>query len=500
MDKNRNIAVAIVGIVLVLIGIFSLFGQYFAFWNINYLWPLIVVGVGAAFLIVMLIGDRNLSGFAIPGSILTTIGLFLLVMNLTNTWEAWLYYWALIVCAAGFGVWLKGVRSDQPELKKHGLDTLRVGLYLFILFGVIVEFIFYLTGMAHRGSLLPWSILLSLVGVYLLVTRLLRIAKPGSRRIDLFWPVIMVGVGLVGIFSQLNWMTADNLGRLANLWPLLLIVVGIGLIFRHRSPWVGAALGVLLIAGVFVVAIAGAQLGMKLGPDWISKTGLFRFSDEIVYEVSGSGNLITETRLLDSVNRVELTISADLEIQQGARESITITADDNIFGVLQTEVSDGTLTIGYKPWVNLRNVQQPKLVLRVKSLHGLMATSSGKITVDSLTTGDFNLSLNSSCIMNVQNIQADKITAKISSTGYIKIQGIASSLEVDITSSGSFVAGGLQVQEANVTLASSGNATLWVVKTLVANLSSSGSVYYYGHPTINQHTSSSGHLIFKGER
>ena len=65
MDRNRNITGAVIGIILILIGLFALFGQNLVFWNAEYLWPLIVVGLGAAFLITMLVGDKSLGGLAI---------------------------------------------------------------------------------------------------------------------------------------------------------------------------------------------------------------------------------------------------------------------------------------------------------------------------------------------------------------------------------------------------------------------------------------------------
>ena len=500
MDRNRNITGAVIGIILILIGLFALFGQNLVFWNAEYLWPLIVVGLGAAFLITMLVGDKSLGGLAIPGSILITIGLILFVMNLTNTWEAWSYCWALIVFAVGAGIWINGFRNDLPELKQRGSTTMRTGLVLFMVFGVLMEFIFSLSGQANLGSLLLWSILLAVVGAYLLVTRILKTAQPGGERVDLFWPILMIGIGVVGVFAQQNWFTVDNLGRMVNLWPALLIMGGIVLIFRHRSPWIGAALGIFLIAGVFVIGFAGAQLGMPAAVDWFSNFGTIQFGDMGFETITGSGNLITETRQLDSVNRVELAISADLEIQQGARDSITITADDNVFGVLQTEVSGGKLTIRYQPQVNILTIHQPKLVLRVKSLQGLMATSSGNINVGPLTTGDFSINLTSSGNLAIQSIQADKITTNITSSGDVNIQGTADSIVVRISSSGNFVGPDLQVQDADVTLSSSGDVTLWVVNTLSANLSSSGNVRYYGDPNVSQHTSSSGRVISMGEK
>jgi drug/metabolite transporter (DMT)-like permease len=500
MDKNRNITGIIVGVVLVLIGIFSLFGRYFVFIDMDSLWPLIVVGVGLAFFVAMLLGGKGRGGLAIPGSILVTIGLILFVMNLTNTWEAWSYCWALIVCASGAGVWINGAWNNQPELKKRGFVTLRTGLILFIVFGVLMEFIFSFSGESRWGSLLLWSVVLTLLGVYLLVSRVFKIGKSGSEGVDLFWPLLMVGAGLVGIFTQLNWMTADNLGRMVNLWPVLLIVAGVGLIFRHRGPWVGAALGLIVVAGVFVVGFAGAQLGLSSGVDWFSFFGPIQIGDVGRETITGSGTQITETRSISGVNRVELMIDANLEIQQGTQESLVVTGDDNLLPLLQTSVVGGKLNIRYQPQVNVRSLHQLKLLLTIKDLSGLKLSSSGTVTVGTLTTGNFNIDLTSSCDVTFQNIKADKITTNISSSGDITIQGVANSLVLHVSSSGDFQAGNLQVQDANVTLTSSGNVTLWVSNKLDAYISSSGNVSYYGTPAITQHISSSGRLISKGSK
>jgi hypothetical protein len=99
-----------------------------------------------------------------------------------------------------------------------------------------------------------------------------------------------------------------------------------------------------------------------------------------------------------------------------------------------------------------------------------------------------------------QGIQADKITTNISSSGSVTIQGMANSLVLHVSSSGDFQGANLQLQDANVTLSSSGDVTLWVIKNLDANLSSSGNVTYYGNPSTSQHTSSSGRLISKGNK
>jgi len=500
MDKNRNLGGLVIGIILIAIGAVSLFGRFFPFMNWDNLWPLIIVAVGLAFFIGMVLGGKTLGGLAIPGSILVTVGLILLVLNSTNRWEAWAYAWALIICGIGAGTLINGYWSDQPNLRVQGFRTIRAGLTLFLIFGVIMEFIFSVTGVSGRGNLLLWAILLVIVGLYLLVTRILRLGIAEGERAELFWPILMVGVGVIASLTTLGWLPAENLWTALNLWPLLLIAGGLGVLFRGRSPWVGAILGILVVAVIFVAAFAGGRLGLKSGPLWPFGTGLIQIGDNAGERIVGSGNVITENRTVSGFNRVHLEIPANLDIQQGPTESLTVSGEDNILPYLVTDVSGSELAISLKPFTNIRTNRPIQLSLTVKNLEELDNTSSGKVTIHPITTGNFHLVLSSSGDADIEGIQADQITADLSSSGGILIQGTAKQLDLNVTSSGSFQAADLQVQDAKVSLSSSGEATVWVAENLNANISSSGNLSYYGNPTVSQNTSSSGRLIPKGEK
>ena len=229
MDKNRNITAIIIGSVLILIGVLALFGNFFNFLNMDDLWPLIVMGVGIAFFIAMVLGDKSRAGLAVPGSILVTIGSILLFMNATGNWEAWSYCWALIIFAVGAGVWINGYRSEQPELRKSGQETMKTGLILFVIFAIIMEFIFTMVGLHHQTNTLVWAILLAILGLFLLVSRILHLGKAEGEHVDLFWPILMIGVGVTAILYELGWIPTDNLWMMLNLWPLLLISIIIDL-------------------------------------------------------------------------------------------------------------------------------------------------------------------------------------------------------------------------------------------------------------------------------
>lgn len=500
MDKSRNVTGLIVGAILIAIGILSLFGNFFTFMNWDNAWPLIVIGVGLAFFLGMFLGGRTAGGLAIPGSVIATVGLILLYMNNTGRWEAWAYAWALIISGVGVGILINGAWSDRPDLRKQGLDTIVSGLTLFLLFGVIMEFVFSAAGVSTYGNPLLWSGLLILLGLFLLVTRLLRIGRTEGGQVDLFWPIIMMGVGVIAGLAYLNLLPTENLWSVLSLWPLFLIVAGIGILLRGRSPLIGALLAVLVVAVFFVSAYAGPQLGLNPDSYLLFDIGNIQFGDISGERISGSGSLVTEGRPVSGFDQVRMTIPGNLEIQQGASESLTVTVEDNLSPYLITDVRGSELRIGWKPNTSVQTRRPVQIKLTVKDLQEITSSSSGKITVGPLTTGNFRLTLSSSGDVNMDGLQADKITANLSSSGDILISGSADQLDLSVTSSGSFQAGDLQVQQAQVRVSSSGNVTLWVVEDLSVNITSSGNVTYYGSPSVSQNLTSSGRLISRGNK
>ena len=158
----------LVGLALIGLGVLFLLQQIFN-WRIwDALWPLIVIAFGGLFFAGMAAGGKGAGPLAIPGSIITVIGLMLFTFNLLNHWEAWAYGWGLIVAAVGLGLAINGWWSDLPGLRRSGLELLRLGLILFVVFGVIFEVLIF--GTFPVGSwFLP--VVLILLGGWLLLRR-----------------------------------------------------------------------------------------------------------------------------------------------------------------------------------------------------------------------------------------------------------------------------------------------------------------------------------------
>ena len=104
--------------------------------NIADQWPLIIVAVGALFLISALAGAP---GLAIPGSIITGIGCLLLYQNTYDAWESWAYAWALIPGFVGIGIIIARTLEGEPRRGlRSGGTLIFISLIMFLAFGAFL--------------------------------------------------------------------------------------------------------------------------------------------------------------------------------------------------------------------------------------------------------------------------------------------------------------------------------------------------------------------------
>jgi hypothetical protein len=172
MLSKRNSGALVAGAILIAVGLLSLFGQLFSgfsFWS--YLWPIMIIGIGGMFFIGMFAGGKSAAGLAIPGSILSCIGLMMFFQNLANHWESWAYGWTIILFSVGLGIFIMGLYTEDAQRRQSGLRVMRTGAILFIIFAGFFEGLIF---SAFRGNgLQPYifPVLLILLGVYLVIAR-----------------------------------------------------------------------------------------------------------------------------------------------------------------------------------------------------------------------------------------------------------------------------------------------------------------------------------------
>jgi len=171
MSEKRNYGALVVGLVLICIGALTLIEHIFSgarFWG--YVWPLIIIGFGAMFFVVMLLTDKTFAWLAIPGSIIATNGLMLFLQNLTGRWETWSYSWTVILMSVGVGIFIMGAWQGDASRRRSGLKVIEVGVVLFVIFGAFFEILFSMGAPSTLREFI-FPIALIVLGVYLVVRR-----------------------------------------------------------------------------------------------------------------------------------------------------------------------------------------------------------------------------------------------------------------------------------------------------------------------------------------
>mgnify|MGYP001028427405 FL=1 len=152
--KQRDL---LIGIGLIVLGLLFLVGPSLDLAQVG--WPFFVIVPGAALLFLAFSMPGTNSGLAIPGAVLTTIGLILLIFSLNGHWQGWAYAWALIVAASGLGTYIQGNLSDNAQLRSSGMRTAIYGVAGFVILGLFFEFLIF----GSRSSFVRWLLPIGLI-------------------------------------------------------------------------------------------------------------------------------------------------------------------------------------------------------------------------------------------------------------------------------------------------------------------------------------------------
>jgi hypothetical protein len=190
--------------------------------------------------------------------------------------------------------------------------------------------------------------------------------------------------------------------------------------------------------------------------------------------VSGSGNVITESRNVSGFSAVDMSGDAELQIEATGTESLTVTADDNLMPYLRSSVFGSRLILDTREHVNLEPTRNIVYKLTVKSLDGVNVSGDG--------------------VVEAKGINSERLRISISGDGKVTIAGNAGEQEISISGDGAYQAQNLNSKTARVDISGDGKAILAVAEKLDANLSGDGSVEYIGNPAVTQHISGDGSI------
>jgi hypothetical protein len=168
--SKRNQTQLVLGILLVVVGVFYLVAQQNpalrAWFRVEFEWPFYVLGAGLLILVIGLL--TGAPAMAIPASIVAGIGGILYYQSRTGDWASWGFLWALIPGFVGVGTLLTALLGEDTRRNiGHGLNLLVISAVLFLVMAAILG----------RLSLLgPYgpAVILILFGLYIIGRGLIR--------------------------------------------------------------------------------------------------------------------------------------------------------------------------------------------------------------------------------------------------------------------------------------------------------------------------------------
>ena len=315
---------------------------------------------------------------------------------------------------------------------------------------------------------------------------------------SIFWPLVMIATGVVWLMIGMGRVPQANLWALVYIFPFLLIALGVGLILRAFWRFTGMLVSLLVVAGAVMAIFYAPQFGWDHAPNWAS----WNFGPNLGGSVSGSGMIKTETRDLPDLESVFVEYPAEVTIRQGEKQSLTITADDNLLPQISTEVQDGKLIIknSERNWnQRVRSSEPMQIVVTVRELNEVAFSSAGKLKIEGLESDSLTVTVSGAGDVILTGIEVGQLKCTLSGAGNINADGSADKINIRISGFGSLDSSKLQAQDAEINISGAGNATLRAEQTLDANISGAGSIVYYGNPQVIKTVSGAGSVIKAGE-
>ena len=214
--------------------------------------------------------------------------------------------------------------------------------------------------------------------------------------------------------------------------------------------------------------------------------------------VRGSGNLVSKSISVTPFTQIDCRLG-EVEIVQGDRETLTITADDNILPRIIAEVRDRTLYL--YPEKNISLMSSPiHIRVQVRELDGLIVSGSVKASAENLRADRFYLEGSGSTQVEIASLLANKLQVQMEGSSQLDLSGEVTHQQVQFSGSSEYDGSDLESQTTQLDLSGSSNVKIWAARSLEAQLDGSAQVKYYGNPRVSQDVLGAAQLQRLGNR
>ena len=208
--------------------------------------------------------------------------------------------------------------------------------------------------------------------------------------------------------------------------------------------------------------------------------------------VHGTGPIVSETKNVDHISEIELSIPANVTIFEADSFSCVIGAQKNILDIIKTKSDGDEFTIESDKNFNIEKPVQ--IVISLPKISALTINGLGDITcLNGLREKELKLEVNGSGKIKLSGNITD-MESNINGSGDIYLDGRGEKHKVSINGSGNLHAYPFESAESKIEIAGSGDAEVTVTDELKADISGSGNIHYKGNPHVKSDITGSGEV------
>jgi hypothetical protein len=209
--------------------------------------------------------------------------------------------------------------------------------------------------------------------------------------------------------------------------------------------------------------------------------------------VQGSGNVITEGRIVDSFSRIEVEGAANIILRQGTNQMLQIEADDNIVPIITTRVRGNELEISNSR--NYRSNNPVNVYITIPVVSAISIDGSGDVFGQTAIEGDqLELDIDGSGDMDLE-IFYTQLFVESNGSGDFQIIGDVVDQVIRMSGSGNYDAWEMTSENCDIRISGSGDASVFASEFLKAEIRGSGNIKYYGNPRVESSVTGSGDII-----
>lgn len=211
----------------------------------------------------------------------------------------------------------------------------------------------------------------------------------------------------------------------------------------------------------------------------------------------GSSTMRTEEREVEKFESLYVSNGINVYVSSGVSNRLKVVADDNLIPLVQTQVSDGRLTVRIKEGVSLKNHNGINVYVAMQRISHLKATSGADIkgTVP-FTADEVRMEATSAGAISLE-LTAQHVHVAITSGADITLKGKAETLQASATSGADLVALGFPVRSCAVSLTSGADASVNVTETISYTVTSGADLKCKGKPRVTgSKVTSGGDVVF----